>query len=64
MVQSDGRLYLVFEFVDKDLKKYMEGSDGPLQPELIRSYTDQLLRGQSMFITYTCICLLYMYIYL
>ena len=58
VVQSDGRLYLVFEFVDKDLKKYMEGSDGPLQPELIKSYTDQLLRGQSMSITCTRTCLL------
>lgn len=45
VVQSDGRLYLVFEFVDKDLKKYMEACDGPLSPQLIKSYTHQMLKG-------------------
>jgi hypothetical protein len=32
---KDGRLYLVFEFVDSDLKKYMDAVNGPLRPELI-----------------------------
>lgn len=36
VVQSDGRLYLVFEFVDKDLKKYFEATDGALSPQLIK----------------------------
>lgn len=45
VVQSEGRLYLVFEFVDKDLKKYMEACDGPLSPQLIKSYTHQMLKG-------------------
>ena len=45
VVHSDGRLYLVFEFVDKDLKKYFEATDGPLDPQLIKSYTYQLLAG-------------------
>lgn len=36
VVQSEGRLYLVFEFVDKDLKKYFESCDGPLPPQLIK----------------------------
>ena len=45
VVQSEGRLYLVFEFVDKDLKKYMEACDGPLNPQLIKSYTHQMLKG-------------------
>ena len=36
VVQSEGRLYLVFEFVDKDLKKYFEACDGPLPPHLIK----------------------------
>jgi len=45
VVQSEGRLYLVFEFVDKDLKKYFEATDGPLPSDLIRSYTIQLLEG-------------------
>lgn len=45
VVHSDGRLYLVFEFVDKDLKKYFEATDGPLDPQLIKSYCYQLLAG-------------------
>lgn len=39
-------MYLVFEFVDKDLKKYFDATkDEPLPAELVRSYTHQLLRG-------------------
>lgn len=45
VVQSEGRLYLVFEFVDKDLKKYFESCDGPLDPQIIKSYTHQMLSG-------------------
>ena len=33
---SEGKLYLVFEHVDKDLKKYMVATDGPLKPALIK----------------------------
>ena len=36
VVQSDGRLYLVFEFVDKDLKKYFEACEGMLTQQLIK----------------------------
>ena len=35
-VQSDGKLYLVFEFLDKDLKKYMENVNGMLSPLLVK----------------------------
>jgi len=45
VLHQDGRLYLIFEFVDKDLKKYMDAVSGPLRPELIQSYTKQLLLG-------------------
>ncbi len=45
VVQSEGRLYLVFEFVDRDLKKYFEACEGPLSSQLIKSYMIQLLRG-------------------
>jgi serine/threonine protein kinase len=61
VIHSDGRLYLVFEFVDMDLKKYMDSVNGPLEPELIKvlralgfctfshpprqSYTYQMLSG-------------------
>lgn len=38
VIQSEGRLYLVFEFVDKDLKKYFEATDGALPWELIQVF--------------------------
>jgi len=45
VVQDKGRLYLVFEFVDKDLKKYFDATDSPLSPKLIQSYCYQILAG-------------------
>ena len=48
-VQSDGKLYLVFEFLDKDLKKYMESVNGMLKPELVKSYLFQCVRGLAFF---------------
>lgn len=45
VVQTDGRLYLVFEFVDQDLKKYFDACAGMLSQDLIRSYSYQLLQG-------------------
>ena len=44
-VQEDGKLYLVFEFLDKDLKKYMESCNGLLSPILVKSYLFQCVRG-------------------
>ena len=44
-VQEDGKLYLVFEFLDKDLKKYMEAVNGMMSPALVRSYLYQCCRG-------------------
>lgn len=46
MVYNEHKLYLVFEYLDQDLKKYMDtcGSDG-LSPDLIKSYMFQLLQG-------------------
>lgn len=45
VIHSEGRLYLVFEFVDMDLKKYMDTIQGALDPELIKSFTHQMLSG-------------------
>jgi len=45
VVQSEGRLFLVFEFVDKDLKRYFDATEGMLSPQLVKSYSWQLLRG-------------------
>lgn len=44
-VQSEGKLYLVFEFLDRDLKKYMESCTGMLSPILVKSYLFQICRG-------------------
>jgi cyclin-dependent kinase 1 len=35
----------VFEFVDKDLKKFFEASEGPLSAQTIKSFTHQMLSG-------------------
>jgi serine/threonine protein kinase len=35
VVMDPARLYLVFELVDTDLKKYMDNYQGPLAPELV-----------------------------
>lgn len=44
IVHSEGRLYLVFEYVEQDLRRYMDSVD-TLPAPLIRSYMHQLLRG-------------------
>jgi len=45
VVQSSYRLYLVFEFMDKDLKKYMDSVEGPLDHDIIKSFTYQMVNG-------------------
>jgi len=44
VVNYDNKLYLVFEFLDQDLKKYMD-SVPILSPSLVQSYIKQLLQG-------------------
>ncbi|ETI43935.1 CMGC/CDK/CDC2 protein kinase [Phytophthora nicotianae CJ01A1] len=44
-LQEDGKLFLVFEFMDKDLKRYMEHTLGKLEPAQIKSFLYQLLKG-------------------
>lgn len=45
-VQSEGKLYLIFEFVDRDLKKYMEATQGMLDPMLVKvRYTTAVNSG-------------------
>jgi serine/threonine protein kinase len=36
VIQENSRLFLVFEFVDQDLKKYMDTTPGPLPLALIK----------------------------
>jgi len=44
VVNYDNKLYLVFEFLDQDLKKYMD-SVSSLSHGLVQSYCKQLLQG-------------------
>ncbi|KAI8918667.1 kinase-like domain-containing protein [Powellomyces hirtus] len=44
-VYNDIKLYLIFKFLDLDLKKYMETQTNGLSPALIKSYMHQLIKG-------------------
>jgi len=45
VVQESGRLYLIFEFLDCDLKRYIDKTSGPVPMETAKSFTYQLVRG-------------------
>mmetsp|Transcript_47950 Transcript_47950/g.79439 ORF Transcript_47950/g.79439 Transcript_47950/m.79439 type:complete len:315 (-) Transcript_47950:354-1298(-) len=45
VVHQNQKLYLVFEFLDQDLKKYMDLVGGDLHEMLVKSYVQQLLKG-------------------
>lgn len=47
VIHTENKLMLVFEFMDKDLKKYMDsqGTGGVLEPPTIKSFMYQLLTG-------------------
>merc|ERR1711920_194256 len=45
---SPSKLVLVFEFVEKDLKKYMRSLGRPLTPAVINNLTYQLCRGTEV----------------
>ncbi|KAI6645694.1 Cyclin-dependent kinase 3 isoform X2 [Oopsacas minuta] len=48
VIHADDKIFLVFEFLDQDLKKYMDSVQGSgLPPEITKSYTYQLLSGIS-----------------
>ncbi|CAH0481375.1 unnamed protein product [Peronospora belbahrii] len=44
-LQEDGKLFLVFEFMDMDLKRHMEHKTGKLESSQIKSFLYQLLKG-------------------
>lgn len=46
VIHTDNKLMLVFEFMDKDLKKYMDnhGKNGALDPATIKSFMYQLIK--------------------
>jgi negative regulator of PHO system len=47
VIHTENKLMLVFEYMDKDLKKYMDsrGDRGALDPTTIKSFMWQLLKG-------------------
>ncbi|XP_037802398.1 cyclin-dependent kinase 2-like isoform X1 [Penaeus monodon] len=45
VVYGDHKLYMVFEYLNQDLKKLFDESRGGLPLDLVRSYMQQLLRG-------------------
>eukprot|EP00049_Salpingoeca_infusionum_P019475 m.362031 g.362031 ORF g.362031 m.362031 type:complete len:292 (+) comp20051_c0_seq1:170-1045(+) len=45
VIHSENKLYLVFEYLDKDLKKFMDDTEGYLSSRLVKSYLRQLLLG-------------------
>ncbi|KAJ3641268.1 hypothetical protein Zmor_027781 [Zophobas morio] len=51
MYTSD-KLYLVFEYLDLDLKRYLDGTMKPMHKELIRSYLKQLCEGLAYLHTH------------
>lgn len=47
VIHTENKLNLVFEFMDKDLKKFMDtnGVKGALEPKQVKSFMYQLLKG-------------------
>jgi len=45
VLHSENKLYLVFEFLDQDLKRYMDSVREPMSALLVKSYLYQLLKG-------------------
>jgi len=42
---GDQNLYLIFEFLTMDLRKYIDSSQDRIDPRLVKSYTYQILQG-------------------
>jgi serine/threonine protein kinase len=45
VVHTETKLYLIFEYLDHDLKKHMEARGSPLSSQLVKSYMYQMLSG-------------------
>ena len=43
LIHGEQKLYLVFEFLDHDLKKFLDLHKGQLSPQLVKSYLYQIL---------------------
>lgn len=47
VLHGENKLTLVFEYCDQDLKKYFDSCNGEIDPDTVRSFMQQLLRGLS-----------------
>lgn len=47
VIHTENKLTLVFEFMNQDLKKYMDVHGGALDPKVVKPFMYQLLRGVS-----------------
>lgn len=45
VVHTEKKLTLVFEYLDQDLKKYLDQCDGGIEPKYMQSFLFQLVRG-------------------
>jgi len=45
VIHSENKLHLVFEYLDQDLKTYMDKTTHALEPRRVQSYLNQLLLG-------------------
>jgi hypothetical protein len=45
VIHTEKKLTLVFEFIDTDLKKFLDTNNGDLDLPTIKSLMEQLLRG-------------------
>ena len=51
VIMQENRLYLIFEFLTMDLKKYMDSispASAMMDPQLVKSYTYQLLQVSQL----------------
>eukprot|EP01063_Lacrimia_lanifica_P040276 TRINITY_DN9086_c0_g1_i1.p1 TRINITY_DN9086_c0_g1~~TRINITY_DN9086_c0_g1_i1.p1 ORF type:complete len:325 (+),score=145.16 TRINITY_DN9086_c0_g1_i1:130-1104(+) len=47
VVHQERKLTLVFEYMEQDLKKYLEMKEGNIEPKVVRGFLQELLQGLS-----------------
>jgi len=47
VIYEEDNLYLIFEFCEFDLKKYMRSIGGPLPPDTVKKFTYQILQATA-----------------
>ena len=48
IVHEENKLYIIFEFLDQDLKKHLEVNGAPLSPAACKSFLHQMLKGIAL----------------